>query len=45
MCRVTVQGDFASNMKLLQQYPPVDVQDILKMADSLRKYKTVLVLD
>lgn len=38
-------GDFAANMKLLQHYPPVDVALVLKKAEELRRYKTVIVLD
>ena len=30
------QGDFAHNLKLLQRYPPVDVQTILIEAARLR---------
>ena len=39
-------GDFAANMKLLQNFPPnVDVGLVLQRADELRSYKTILVLD
>ena len=40
-----LQGDFAANLKLLQQYPPMDVGTVLRMADSLKSYKTVIVQD
>ena len=29
------QGDFAANMKLLQRYPPVDVNLLVRRADAL----------
>lgn len=31
-------------MKLLQRYPPVDVQTILRRAEELKNMKTVIVL-
>ncbi|EFN54104.1 hypothetical protein CHLNCDRAFT_136251 [Chlorella variabilis] len=40
-----MEGDFASNMKLLQRYPPVDVHVILSRAEALKHGKTVIVLD
>lgn len=40
-----LKGDFASNLKLLQQYPSMDVGVVLRMADSLRSYKTVIVME
>lgn len=40
-----LRGDFASNMKLLQHYPPVDVAIVLQQAEDLKRYKTVIVLD
>lgn len=39
------QGDFASNMKLLQHYPPTDVSLILQRAEALKRMKSVIVLD
>lgn len=33
---MVLQGDFAHNLKLLQRYPPVDVQTILVRAAHLR---------
>lgn len=38
------QGDFASCMKLLQRYPPVDVRVILARAEALKRTRTVIVL-
>ncbi|KAH7624866.1 hypothetical protein Ndes2526B_g00233 [Nannochloris sp. 'desiccata'] len=41
-----LQGDFASNLKLLQHYPQsIDVAVILKTAEELKNYKTIIVLD
>ena len=40
-----LSGDFASNMKVLQNYPPMDVAAVLRKAEELRQYKTVIVLD
>jgi TBC1 domain family member 13 len=41
-----LQGDFASNLKLLQHYPQsIDVAVILKTAEELKSYKTIIVLD
>ncbi len=40
-----MQGDFASNMKLLQSYPPADVAAILQRAEQLKHAKSVIVLD
>ena len=38
-------ADFAANMKLLQHYPPMDLGLVLRKAEELRRYKTVIVLD
>jgi len=38
-------GDFAGNMKLLQHYPPMDLSLVLRKAEQLRQYKTVIVVD
>jgi hypothetical protein len=39
-------GDFASNLKLLQHYPQsIDVALVLKTAEELKNYKTIIVLD
>jgi hypothetical protein len=39
-------GDFAANLKLLQHYPQnIDVAVILKTAEELKTYKTIIVLD
>lgn len=41
-----LQGDFAANLKLLQNYPHnIDVAVVLKTAEELRNYKTIIVLD
>jgi hypothetical protein len=41
-----LQGDFTSNLKLLQHYPQsIDVAVVLKTAQELKNYKTVIVLD
>lgn len=40
-----LQGDFASNMKLLQRFPPVDVHVILGRAEALRSMKPVIILE
>ncbi|KAI3431527.1 hypothetical protein D9Q98_004577 [Chlorella vulgaris] len=40
-----LEGDFASNMKLLQHYPPTDVSLILQRAEALKRMKSVIVLD
>lgn len=40
-----MKGDFAANMRILQQYPPMDVGLIVKKATELRTFKTVFVLD
>ncbi|KAL4440278.1 hypothetical protein ABPG75_003279 [Micractinium tetrahymenae] len=37
-------GDFATCMKLLQRYPPVDVHVILARAEALKRTRTVIVL-
>lgn len=34
--RLPAQGDFAHNLKLLQRYPPVDVQSLLVRAGHLK---------
>ena len=40
-----LRGNFATCMKLLQRYPPVDVGVILARADALRNPKSVIILD
>lgn len=37
--------DFAESMKLLQQYPPIDVGRVIIKAEELKHYKTVLIVD
>ena len=38
-------NDFAGCMKLLQQYPPIDVGEVIRKAEQLKHFKTVIVLD
>ena len=38
-------GDFAANMRILQQYPPMDVGLVVRKANEIRNYKSVFVLD
>jgi len=34
-----LQGDFSQNIKILQNYPPIDIQIIISRANSLRESK------
>ena len=36
MTTVAVQGDFSANLKLLQRYPPLDVNVLLRKAAELQ---------
>lgn len=39
-----MRGDFATCMKMLQRFPPVDVQVILERAEAIKRTKSVIVL-